>query len=77
MNQLDEIMAAKANRDAIRDALVKTLKAQGLDLPSELLGLLQADAIATAVLGEALARFEPVGALPNGSLTVELVGKAA
>jgi hypothetical protein len=77
MNPLEVMMAAKAARDLIRSAMVEELGRAG-DLPKALLALLKADAMATSVLAESLANFEPVGALLNGSHTVELNGfKAA
>ena len=72
MIALESMMSAKAARDAVRGAMVRELRRLGAALPSELTALLAADSEATSALAECLAGFEPIGALPNGGLTVEL-----
>ncbi len=64
-------MQAKAQRDAVRAQVVRELR-KLTPCPDTLRGLLEADRVATSELSEALALFEPIGAIVNGGIGVEL-----
>lgn len=54
---METLINAKTDRDAVRDALIRTLREHAAELPAEVVALLTADQRATDALRQAFTQY--------------------